>query len=341
MPSAATLADWDALAKSLGDTPHLDENGLVVPLGKVEEARPRYYVVWHGRAVGIFLNWGLTHAMVNGFKGAVYKKYQTLEGAQAGWHQGPGCWRDSWTPPSPRRAIPTPTPYPGPNRSPRQEQQSAGEAAPPEETLAAAQSRGLVQVHLSSVSVEGPPSDDEDQYWSDPSPEFLDDTRHPIPPPSPSASSSDEEDDLPPRSPSPSVMTATSLSSGTLSPRTIRTPLPSSPAVSISPMSVTRVKRNNSATIRTTTPELAAAASREQSRGVPVAPAKEAFVVVRGDRPGVYFDRNTAMFMLGTNPGMKLVRFHSYKKASWYFVQEYMAGRVGVPTIVSESSHNE
>ncbi|KAI9061402.1 hypothetical protein FKP32DRAFT_1576053 [Trametes sanguinea] len=335
MPSAATLADWDALAKSLGDTPHLDEHGLVVPLGKVEESRPRYYVVWHGRAVGIFLNWGLAHAMVNGFKGAVYKKYRTLEGAQAGWRQGPRCWRDSWTPPSPRRAIPTPTQYAG----------------------RAVQSRGMVQVHLSPVSVQGPPSDDEDQYWSDLSPDLLDDARHSIPPPSPSASSSDEEDGLPSRSPSPSVMTATSVSSGTLSPRTIRTPMPSSPAISTSPMSATRAKRIKPATIRTAAPEPPTAASRDQSpvvkeksatgsgrfqpRQVRIAPAKEAFVVVRGDRPGVYFDRTTAMFMLGTNPGMKLVRFHSYKKASWYFAQEYMAGRVGVPTIISESSDNE
>ncbi|KAJ2962746.1 hypothetical protein NUW54_g14314 [Trametes sanguinea] len=71
-----------------------------------------------------------------------------------------------------------------------------------------------------------------------------------------------------------------------------------------------------------------------QPNDVEVQLEKEAYVVVRGERPGIYFDRTTAMLMLGTSPGMKLVRFRSVKKASWYFVQEYMAGHVGVPVVV-------
>ncbi len=45
--------------------------------------------------------------------------------------------------------------------------------------------------------------------------------------------------------------------------------------------------------------------------------------------------------MLGTNPGMKLVRFHSLKKASWYFVQEYMARNVGVPLVVIDDEDKD
>lgn len=49
-------------------------------------------------------------------------------------------------------------------------------------------------------------------------------------------------------------------------------------------------------------------------------------------------NRNTAMLRLGTNPGMKIVRFHSQKKAASYFVLEYMAGHVGVPVVMLEGS---
>ncbi|KAI9056572.1 hypothetical protein FKP32DRAFT_1682506 [Trametes sanguinea] len=61
---------------------------------------------------------------------------------------------------------------------------------------------------------------------------------------------------------------------------------------------------------------------------------KEVYVVVRGDQPGVYLDRHTALLMVGTSPGMKIVKFRSKKAAAWYFVQEYMAGRVGIPVVV-------
>ncbi len=44
---------------------------------------------------------------------------------------------------------------------------------------------------------------------------------------------------------------------------------------------------------------------------------------------------------LGANPGMKLVVFSSLSKASWYFAQSYMAGRVGVPVVVVADSEAE
>ncbi|TFK81529.1 hypothetical protein K466DRAFT_604429 [Polyporus arcularius HHB13444] len=74
---------------------------------------------------------------------------------------------------------------------------------------------------------------------------------------------------------------------------------------------------------------------------VAVPKPKEMFVVVRGDRPGIYFDRNTAFVKLGVNPGMKLVVFSLLSKASWYFVQCYMAGKVGVPVVVVPDSDAE
>ncbi|KAI0730521.1 hypothetical protein C8Q76DRAFT_792676 [Earliella scabrosa] len=75
-----------------------------------------------------------------------------------------------------------------------------------------------------------------------------------------------------------------------------------------------------------------------------IAPARDAavavpkpshfYVVVRGDYPGIYFDRNVALLKIGTSPGMKLVVFQSLSHASWYFVKQFMAGQVGVPVLV-------
>ncbi len=57
MVSMKRIAEWDTFAASLGKTPRYDKQGQVIPIGKTEENRPRYYVVWHGRAIGIFCNW--------------------------------------------------------------------------------------------------------------------------------------------------------------------------------------------------------------------------------------------------------------------------------------------
>lgn len=39
--------------------------------------------------------------------------------------------------------------------------------------------------------------------------------------------------------------------------------------------------------------------------------------------------------MLGSRPGIKLVLFTSLSRAAWYFVQQYMAKKVGVPILVA------
>lgn len=42
-----------------------------------------WYVVNHGRKTGIFASWEECHRHVNGFLGALYKKYKTKEEAMA------------------------------------------------------------------------------------------------------------------------------------------------------------------------------------------------------------------------------------------------------------------
>lgn len=54
--------DFDANAATLGLTPKLDREGRVIAIGVPEEPdlpdnKRRYYIVWIGRAIGIYHNW--------------------------------------------------------------------------------------------------------------------------------------------------------------------------------------------------------------------------------------------------------------------------------------------
>ncbi|KAL7285416.1 hypothetical protein ACG7TL_000512 [Trametes sanguinea] len=427
-----TIADWEEVAASLGDTPKFDEEGQVIPIGKPEEFKPRYYVVWRGRAVGIFLNWGLAQAMTAEVEGALFKKYSTLADARRGWEQGPQARRTQLSF------------NPGTPRSPANEEGSASrDGSPVRESwrfevnnrpaIVRVQMPGIPAPTSHAAAPDDDDGDDDAKYWAH-VPDFAEDA----PPPSPSLSAIS----------SISSLTATSITTGTVSPRTVRTPQLSSPdntpagspvsrgrdlpaapppPAARTPTRSTSMSRTISCRIKTSseprpikistllkadkgshdsqpttvppiktsrsdqdplgrmppstpiktspsaskkravgvfpelprpTPSAATTALPTKGKGVAasssptrlsptrqasepfqpspveVQPEKEAFVVVRGDRPGIYFDRTTALLMLGTRPGMKLVRFRSIKKASWYFVQEYMAGRVGVPVVV-------
>ena len=56
--SEELILDWVEMAALLGLTPRLDANGMIVPIGKPERGRKKkVYVVWVGRAIGIFMNW--------------------------------------------------------------------------------------------------------------------------------------------------------------------------------------------------------------------------------------------------------------------------------------------
>nr|VWO98093.1 Bifunctional solanapyrone synthase (EC (EC (FAD-dependent monooxygenase sol5) (Prosolanapyrone-II oxidase) (Prosolanapyrone-III cycloisomerase) (Solanapyrone biosynthesis protein 5) [Ganoderma boninense] len=75
--------DFDATALSLGLTLKLDERGRVIPIGpadnpNIPDDRAPFYVVWVGRGVGLFRNWGTTNAMVCGFSGSTFKLYEGI-----------------------------------------------------------------------------------------------------------------------------------------------------------------------------------------------------------------------------------------------------------------------
>ena len=46
-------------------------------------AKQKYYVVWKGRNRGVFNSWEACSAQVNGFTGAEYKSFESLEAARA------------------------------------------------------------------------------------------------------------------------------------------------------------------------------------------------------------------------------------------------------------------
>ncbi|KAI0716931.1 hypothetical protein C8Q76DRAFT_795174 [Earliella scabrosa] len=374
--SEERIRDWDEIAESLGLTPvHDPDTGEIVSLGRPEGAAADFYVVWEGRAVGIFCNWGLANAMVNSFPGAAYKKFKTLQAARLAWAQGPRP-DAPWQPPRPRAARRTP------GRDQLPAASSGSGAVPGRETArpvpaypspaAEVLPRPPVRVVIPrTASTDGSSSDDD--YWEDAT-AYLPDA----------AIAAHPANDDPALSPTISSVSSLSLSSslltGTISPRTIDTPalpLPQLPSPVISNADITRTRDTHPPPIRTqarpghdqsgtmtastmdsvpvprqTKPAGAQPASDTRragrSRGdgktrtdvsksvdVVVVPKQSRYwVVVRGDSPGIYVDRNTALVMLGTSPGMKIVVFESLSRASLYFVQQYMAGNVGVPLLV-------
>ena len=54
--SPELLRDFDDVATSMGITPRLDKLGQPIPIGQ-KERKGEVYVVWTGRAVGLFYNW--------------------------------------------------------------------------------------------------------------------------------------------------------------------------------------------------------------------------------------------------------------------------------------------
>ena len=56
MVSIDLLRDCDEVARSLGMTPRLDDQGLPIPIGP-RESKGRIYVVGVGRGIGLFCNW--------------------------------------------------------------------------------------------------------------------------------------------------------------------------------------------------------------------------------------------------------------------------------------------
>ncbi|TFK84586.1 hypothetical protein K466DRAFT_601889 [Polyporus arcularius HHB13444] len=92
---------YNAIALQIGRTPIYDEEGRIVPIGVPEGKSKRgfvCYIVWDGRCIGVFYNWGTVVAMTAGFTGAAFKGYRSLTEAYTGWLNGPSHTPPRWPP---------------------------------------------------------------------------------------------------------------------------------------------------------------------------------------------------------------------------------------------------
>ena len=51
--------------------------------------KQKYYVVWKGVSPGIYTSWTDCQLQINGYKGAIYKSFKTLEGAEEAYASSP------------------------------------------------------------------------------------------------------------------------------------------------------------------------------------------------------------------------------------------------------------
>jgi ribonuclease HI len=51
-------------------------------------ATSKFYVVWQGRNCGVFDNWSICKAQVEGFEGAKYKSFETKPEAEKAFMEG-------------------------------------------------------------------------------------------------------------------------------------------------------------------------------------------------------------------------------------------------------------
>jgi len=63
-------------------THKLNHRGL-----SVTQKKPKFYVVWQGRAPGVYTTWDARQAQINGFSSAKYKSFETLAKANAAYQQ--------------------------------------------------------------------------------------------------------------------------------------------------------------------------------------------------------------------------------------------------------------
>lgn len=212
--------------------------------------------------------------MVAGVSGACYKKYRNLEEARAGWSNGPNSFNGRWVAPQPRPAMQTMRDSvralhePAQRHRPTVPHDLEADGDDDEQQLEAVADPDPVYVHVSS-DFEQPDVEEEE------GPEVL-----------------------VPASPTTAPLFSSALSDATLSPRPIETPqlpwnslqlmqtIPSSSMPAHSPYPH----------VATTTSKIQPSAAGypqtdEAIETVEVSKPKEIFVVVRGDRPGVYFDR--------------------------------------------------
>nr|VWP02297.1 Putative two-component response regulator SSK1p [Ganoderma boninense] len=107
------LDAFDAHAMSFGPLPRYNSDGTVMAVGEPYPGS-RVYVVWSGRATGLFYGWDNCHAMTWRFPGNAFVGCDSLEDAQEAFVRGPPKLTEVWRVPAPRFAQLSPRIYDGP-----------------------------------------------------------------------------------------------------------------------------------------------------------------------------------------------------------------------------------
>ena len=211
--------------------------------------------------------------MVKEFQPAIYKSFHTLEAARQAWYGGPSVL-PNWTPPSPRPAIPTPPSHSKPSESKRRGTKQAAFEADADSAVPQVHPPPVVRLRLpADVAQESSDSEDGDSA--------------PIRPPLPATSVA-------------SLLTPDTISGGTVT--TPTTPKKLRPVkVDMTPVGVwgaSPARAGATAPKRTQVPTSGPSeASGRESPELPydrvrVRKGEYVFVVIRGDKPGIYFDRS-------------------------------------------------
>ncbi|MEO2011192.1 MAG: ribonuclease H family protein [Pirellulaceae bacterium] len=67
-----------------------------------KKKKPKFYVVWEGKAPGVYTTWSECEAATRGFAGARFKSFSTLAGAEQAYSDGPSA---HWGKKEPRRTF--------------------------------------------------------------------------------------------------------------------------------------------------------------------------------------------------------------------------------------------
>ncbi len=215
--------------------------------------------------------------MVAGVSGACYKKYRNLEEARAGWYSGPNSFNGRWIAPQPRP----------PMQTVRDSVTHRGEPASPQ---------SFARLHeVPDLDAEYPDEERHVGPVADPDPVYV----H-VPPDfeQPDVGAEEGPEIFVPSSPTTAPLFSSVLTDATLSPRPIETPqLPSNTLLFTQTLPVSSTPVHASYTHAAATSSKARRSTAgylhtdEAIETVEVSKPKEIFVVVRGDHPGVYFDR--------------------------------------------------
>ncbi|TFK85715.1 hypothetical protein K466DRAFT_600924 [Polyporus arcularius HHB13444] len=294
-------------ARAIGATPAYEEDGTLVVFGDRDDDDS--YTVWEGRCRGVFMGWGLTHAMVDGYPGAAFKRFDSIEDARKAFINGPP-WEENWQVPDPCAPMVT---APAVSRRTPSSSRLATRSTSTSATYVSAQGTPSAP----QIAAQPPAADSGSKNINCPS--------SPLPTP-PSASHGQ-------------VRTGSRVVAYN-QPTFVPLPTPQTQArIPLRPSAVpTDDVRSKTGTmlLPSSTPRTSTSSIPTTSTSSIMVEDGRTYVVVRGDYPGVYIDKLTAFAKAGKHPGVMVRACPSYAQAEKYYARAEARGEVGVPVFKHE-----